>query len=319
MEFVFDTHSTLSAQDQIEVQVRMALLFDRLHPGDTLPSVRDVEQRTGINRNIVRQAYLNLKTSKLLILRQGKGVVVESELNYEQRIKVINRCEKLTQETIDRAEKLGLTASSFAQLLYQEARKREQLTTHVIYVDTTRALAAERASAISEYLHMNVEPVIVEDLQVLRTRVDNKPRTILTNHFRIRDVLNIMGKQGIDIVPLSLTFSPETREAFARLAAGTNVLVVHDDRDIQSVTSPLDTYREMLPDPSIRLTLTSWSEIKNPAKLVCSTEYDLIVFSNRLWDTLSETIRQAERVSRLSMAVSIAALESVRMRIGVIL
>src|SRR5687768_8494051 len=71
MDFVFDKHTPVPAHAQIQEQIKLALLLGRLRPGDTLPSIRDVEKQVGISRNLVWKAYLELQASGILNLRHG--------------------------------------------------------------------------------------------------------------------------------------------------------------------------------------------------------------------------------------------------------
>src|SRR5580698_9044387 len=62
MDLSLDKHSPLPPHAQIQEKIKLALLLGRLRPGDTLPSIREVEKETGISRNVVRKAYLELQT-----------------------------------------------------------------------------------------------------------------------------------------------------------------------------------------------------------------------------------------------------------------
>src|SRR5581483_4300750 len=105
MEFTLDKHSDLPVVAQIREQVKIALLLGRLRPGDTLPSIRDVEKQLGVSRNLVRQAYLSLEKSRILTLHHGKGVLVQKHLNYSHKTNALEKTERLVQEILAKAEK----------------------------------------------------------------------------------------------------------------------------------------------------------------------------------------------------------------------
>ena len=139
MDFVLDKHSALPAHAQIQEQIKLALLLGRLRPGDTLPSIRDVEKDVGISRNIVRKAYLHLQSSGILDLRHGKGVLVEKNLSYSHHGKIQQETESLSRELIVRLRKSGISPSAFARYLYQKAREDESQAPFLVFVDATTA------------------------------------------------------------------------------------------------------------------------------------------------------------------------------------
>lgn len=319
MEFHLDEHSNISPQLQIEEQVRVALLVGKLRPGDTLPSIRDVEAQCGISRSIVRQAYLELQSSKILALKQGKGVLVEKELTYERRMKVIEQAGALCEKTIRAVEEMGITASSFARLLYQQALKHERESTSILYVDATTAVAAERAPGIAAHLHMNIHPVEIAQLAQMDAAAWKKTRVILTSYYRFEEVRKLVGHQRVDVIPLSLVFTEETQAVLKEIPAGGTMLLVSDDRDQAAATFLLDSYKSMVGDASIKVVLMLHSEVKSPMTLVNSKKYDRVIFSNVLWEKLPEKVRESPKVARPHLSIDMASLESVRMRIGVIL
>ncbi len=67
---------SLRASDEIARQIRRALFEDRLHPGDSLGSVADLEARFGVSRSAVKDALRTLEASNLVEVRAGaKGGV----------------------------------------------------------------------------------------------------------------------------------------------------------------------------------------------------------------------------------------------------
>src|SRR5215813_10904518 len=107
MLFRIDKHSDLPLVAQLQEQIKIALLLGQLRPGDTLPSIRDVETHLGISRNLVRQAYVSLENSGILKLHHGKGVAVQKHLNYSSRTDKLQETEALIADTLNKAEKIG--------------------------------------------------------------------------------------------------------------------------------------------------------------------------------------------------------------------
>src|SRR6266542_2568442 len=106
MEFVLERHSPLPVYAQLQEQIKIALLLGHLRPGDTLPSIRDVEKQIGISRNIVRKAYLGLQRSGILNMHHGKGVLVQRHLSYDGRGSAVQQCEVLSKNLLSKVAQL---------------------------------------------------------------------------------------------------------------------------------------------------------------------------------------------------------------------
>ena len=318
MTFVVEDHSPLPAHAQIKEQIKLALLLGRLRPGDTLPSIRDVERDSSISRNIVRKAYLELQQAGILTLRHGKGVLVEKHLSYAQRDKITKKCETLSRQTLNRVEKLGLSPSAFARYLYQQARKEESESPVLTLVDVTAEIARDRATMISNFWHVNVPGLSIEDLAGMKRAEMNKLRRIATNYFRLDEVSRIVRGTDIDVIPLSLSFTPAMLAEFERLPAHSKVVLILDDRDYPSLKLILESYRKVLVRPSAHLDSLPWSKARDLKRLVRSNTYNKIIISNRVWGKVPEAVKKHPRVTRPQMEIDLASLESARLRAGVI-
>ncbi len=318
MTFVVEDHSPLPAHAQIKEQIKLALLLGRLRPGDTLPSIRDVERDSGISRNIVRKAYLDLQHAGILTLRHGKGVLVEKHLSYTQRDKIMKKCETLSQRTLQQATRLGLSPSAFARYLYQQARDLENQTPSLLFVDATKNTALDRAAKISIIWHVNIPGVSIEELAALRPAELKTTGKILTNYLRLDEITRIAHGAGVDVIPLSLSFTSTMLAEFERLPAKAAVVLVLDDRDYPSLKLILESYRKVLVDPSVNLASLPYSKARNLNQMVKSGKYHKIIISNRIWDKVSEQVKKHPSVTRPQMEIDLASLESARIRAGVI-
>ena len=76
IEFHLDPQSGVSFYVQLMQQVREALLFGLLKPGDRLPTVKDVVAQVAINPNTVLRSYRELEHDGLVLSRPGLGTFV---------------------------------------------------------------------------------------------------------------------------------------------------------------------------------------------------------------------------------------------------
>lgn len=70
----------ISLREQLITQIQLAILCREIHPGQRLPSTRELARRHGIHSNTVSAAYGQLEADGWLDLRRGSGVYVRSTL-----------------------------------------------------------------------------------------------------------------------------------------------------------------------------------------------------------------------------------------------
>lgn len=78
IEFHLETRSGVPTYLQLVQQVRQAVRLGLLHPGDRLPTVKEVVEQLTINPNTVLRAYRELDLEGLVEGRRGVGTFVTS-------------------------------------------------------------------------------------------------------------------------------------------------------------------------------------------------------------------------------------------------
>ncbi len=317
MNFVVDHHSPLPVDVQFQEQIKIALLLGNLRPGDTLPSIRDVEKEIGISRNIVRKAYLALQRSGILNMHHGKGVLVQRQLNYNGRRTAVEHCEELSKDVLDRVARLGIAPSSFARYLYQQAREHENESPFVVFVDASNTLCKARAATIASVWQVNVPGISIDELRSMGRKNLKQIHKILTNYLRFDEVRGVIKGSGIDVLPISLKFTDETVREFRRFPHESSVVLILDDNDYPSISLMLEPYQKIM-DSSVKLTAMPISKVSNLPRFVNSKKFDKVIISNRLWEKIPEEVQKNEQVTRPMMEVDLSSLESVRIAAGVV-
>lgn len=104
-----DFNSPEAIYIQLRNHIVMEIAQDRLHDGDSLPSVRNLAKDLGVNMHTVNKAYAILREEGYLKLDRRKGAIVsveknrkEAELekinNYMQMIVAQAICKEITKE-----------------------------------------------------------------------------------------------------------------------------------------------------------------------------------------------------------------------------
>ena len=77
--FEIDHASDVPLGEQVRRAVRRAIAEGRIRKGDSLPPVRKVAARTGVNLNTVARAYRQLEQEGLVETVRGRGTEVKAE------------------------------------------------------------------------------------------------------------------------------------------------------------------------------------------------------------------------------------------------
>ena len=76
-----DFNSSEAIYIQLRNQIVMEIAQDKLHDGDSLPSVRNLANILGVNMHTVNKAYAMLREEGYLKLDRRKGAVIYVEKN----------------------------------------------------------------------------------------------------------------------------------------------------------------------------------------------------------------------------------------------
>lgn len=79
LHFQIDPGSGVPVYRQMMDQVKNYLASNALHPGDQLPSIRELAQSLAVNPTTVVKAYSELAHENIVEVRHGKGVFISAQ------------------------------------------------------------------------------------------------------------------------------------------------------------------------------------------------------------------------------------------------
>ena len=95
---------------QLRNQIIMGIATDRIHEGDSLPSVRQLAENIGINMHTVNKAYTVLKQEGFIKLDRRRGAVIALDIDKIQSIERLREelsvllarsiCKNITREEV---------------------------------------------------------------------------------------------------------------------------------------------------------------------------------------------------------------------------
>jgi len=108
LQMSLDHRSGIPIYLQIIEQVRRRVSSGELHPGDQLPTVRQLATELRVNFNTVARAYRMLDEAGLISTQQGRGTYIW-ERPTEETIKQLKKknLEELARNYLDETSRLG--------------------------------------------------------------------------------------------------------------------------------------------------------------------------------------------------------------------
>lgn len=324
MKFTIQQDSSIPVHVQIKERIKTALLFGELRPGDTLPSIRDLEQQLGIGRAIVRRAYLELEECGILDIRHGRRVSINEYLQIRADQAVRKELEDLVEDTLRRARKLGVSHSSFSKLLLTRAMELDGKHLSYLFVDSSRALAEEIARQISRMWEVPIAGASLDELPELLCSKDHQIHRIIVTYYRYDEVSALVKRmqkrEHAEVVPVSVRFTQDMVEQINSLPSSSKVLLVAEDSEYgRHGKQPFaEAYTELFGQRDIEFAVRPASSFRDLKQVAVKNGYALTIVSNSIWDRLPSIARKALSVTHPRFEVDRTSLEQARISAGVI-
>lgn len=117
LEIVISNSGSVPIYEQIEAQIKDAIMTGELAAGEHLPSIRSLANDLRVSVITTKRAYSDLEELGFVVTVQGKGTFVASgnqDLLREERIRQV---EESLERAIADARPLGLTADDLHEML----------------------------------------------------------------------------------------------------------------------------------------------------------------------------------------------------------
>jgi DNA-binding transcriptional regulator YhcF (GntR family) len=312
VDFFIDQRSSVA---QIEEQIKLAVAMGVFQNNGRLPSIREIEKQTGANRGKIYRAYRSLKQSGLVV-STGRGGTVISAPPLSARA-INQKCLQLSMSTIRKARRYGIPPMVFARYLGGQAQEMERSEPFIAFVDDVNEVAERRAEEIARLWQVSVVSMTVQQLQdaLRRGRV---PRKILANHLRHSFVRSLVSRKTIDVIPIEVVYSEQTRRELAKIKANSCVLRILAVLYIQNAPFIIAQLLRWVRAPGVKI---SWISVQNLSKikqLLNGSKYDRVIVDPGVLNSIPKTLLQNRHLLQVRLQLHPPSLEAARIRAGVI-
>lgn len=316
MEFCIDKHSATPVANQIQEQIKLAVMMGIFRDGDTLPSIRDIEKQTGINRSRIHKAYLALRKSGLLVLTRGKGTVITTSADSPRPID--EKCRKLSKSIISKIRQMGISPTAFARYLSRYAQEQESKAPFILYADHHEEFATATADEISKLWHVPILGVAFEDLKRTISRHPGRVK-ILVNYIMCDGVRSILGRHRSDAIPIEIYGVKPDIRTIKQIKPNSSILVLYKPQPSHRVQFIMAGVKKLMEPRGIKVSSCSARSMTQVRKLLRKSEYDYYYVGPAARGEVPPEMRNDPRVLQINQQLDPASLEAARIRAGVII
>jgi len=316
MEFSIEQHSLIPVIKQIQEQVKLAVWMGTIHSGDSLPSIREVERKTGANRAQVYRAYKALGQSGVLVLNRGRGKGAVVSTAAASRDSINSKCSTLTRNIAAQVRRLGISPTAYARCLSQQMQELERRAPLIAYVDPLKAFAVSQAAKLSQLWQV---PVVGLTVQELESAARNKThlRKVIANHIMRDLVQSSLRGRKIEVIPVEVRYSDQMIAELDRIKPHSSVLRVIPPTFLPYADFIGAQMRKRIKAPDVEISLVSVAD-KSFKMLLKRSKYDFIIVDPTLLSEIPHEVQKSCKILMVQMQLDQKSLEAVRIRAGVI-
>jgi GntR family transcriptional regulator len=315
MEFQIEKSSSIPIIKQIQDQIKLSIAMGVLKRGDILPSIREVEKQTGINRGQIHRAFLALQQLGLLSPTPNKRTAVA--ISAAAPDSVNKKCQELTKDIIQRLRRIGVSPIAYARYLSRSVQEDERKYPFIAYVDWDKETALRRAEQVSRLWQASVVGLSVDEFKVALAR-RSKLQKVLVNHLAFDGIQRIPDRKKIDIIPIEICYTAQTIRTLAKTKANSSLLIVLPNHAVPVAGFIVDRLHKLIKRKGAKISWIAANKAADFEQLLNSSQYDRILVSPGARNKVPAGQRRISRILQLEMEFDPEGLEIARIRAGVI-
>jgi len=317
LEIHIDQNSSVPAHEQIKDRIKLGLALGTLRPGDNLPSIRQLEERLHVGTAVIRRSYRELAAIGILDLQHGRGVFIKNGIHL-QAAATIRQYETLYGLVSRELDHANLVPASFARFVYNRILDAERQSPSTTVVEDSKGIARDYSAQLSQEWQIPISAFSLQDLRRLPALRRAELRRVITSYYHVDEVREIMRKHRAKVTPVDIEFAPPTVEDLQSLPSGSRVMWVIHEEDYSHLRSFVGSFvQETFGRTGLHFEFISSDKLTIPVVLT-HARYARVVFSNRIWDGLSDEIRSSPLARRPILRITKKSVQSAWATIGVV-
>jgi hypothetical protein len=225
----------------------------------------------------------------------------------------------LAETVLKQVVKLGIHPQSFALYLQHQVRQAKDSDNRIVFGECNRVQAEQFASDISQAWGVPVRGIDFDTLRLLPQRETRGMRYLCTVPFHYEEACRVARKHKLKVVTVSVHWDQKVMARIARLAPGSRVGLVFKKRDLEEYGRLfLRQLESLFPNAGLAFGALAIEEIEPLDKWLERGKWQLLFFSNRIWDELPESVRLRSDVATPTLRADPVSLEKARLEVGIL-
>ena len=285
-----------------------------LKRGDILPSIREIERETGINRGQIHRALQALHRSGLLSNAPRNRTMISVSAAAPDSVN--KKCKEFADDIIKRIRRIGISPIAFARYLSSSTQENERGYPFIAYVDSGKETALQRAQQVSQLWHASVIGLTIGEFKLGLANYSDI-RKILVNHLAFDSIRRSIQGKRIDIIPIEICYTEQTIRALGKIRAS-SILVLLPSYAASSARFIVDQLRTWIRNKAVNISWIAIDETADFKRLLNDERYDRVLVSPGARNIIPAEWLQSSRIYHLYMEFDAEALEIARIRAGII-
>jgi GntR family transcriptional regulator len=316
VDFLIEHHGFVPVLQQIQEQVKLAVWMGTIRSGDSLPSIREVERKTGVNRAQVYRAYRALEQSGLLTLKRGRGKGAVVSASAASPDPANSKCRKLTADLAAKVRRLGISPTAYARYLSQQMQEIERRFPFIAYVDPLKPFALSRAAEISQLWQVPVAGLTIPEVESA-VRKGTQPRKVITNHLIHHRAQSSLRGKTIEVIPVEIRYSDEMIKELDRIRPRSSVLRIVPAHFLPYTDFIRAQMQKWIKASEVEISLLSLAD-RSFQKSLKGSNYDPIIVDPSLLSEIPSEMQKNRHILIVRLQLDRKSLEAARIRAGVI-
>lgn len=243
LNFQIQSDSEVPASKQLFDQLQFAIASGQFARNHRLPSTRQLAMITGLHRNTISKVYQSLEETGLVRSVAGSGIYVK---NGSEHLHIVSESpgtdseySYYVKESIDSLIEVGLNLDRIKELYTEEIDWRIQCNenVHVSVPENSINEGKVMQIELSEILGIPIELTPIEDL--LQLCAEKNFGTIITNHYFIQEVANIVPSNSFRIIPVDIYDYSEELKVIKKLPENSCIGIVSLSKSILEIATSI--------------------------------------------------------------------------------
>jgi DNA-binding transcriptional regulator YhcF (GntR family) len=292
-------------------------MLGSLLPIQVLPSVRRVEEQTGIGRNVVWRAYSRLAKEGVLTIIDRQKVMVSADIAPNVAAELLRMGDYLAADLLKRLQALNINRHSFLRLLDHRIQQAEAAYPDIVVVECNRYQAERFAVDVSELFGFRVPGYDLKELAQLPPERRREFRRVLTPLYHHNEVEALFSKLSTEVIAIHLSWAPDTLNALRALPRGSLLAVVLEPSECTGYGEPLARELRQL-CRNIRVELVVWKDQTQLVAAMKKKRFAKLLLTGRVMEAVTEEIRDSPLVLHRPFRVDPGYLEQIRVKTGIL-